>query len=94
MVMKELNIIRCLFGEVERLILIVVASEFVDFNEMVLTYTSCQVLPVLIYTEAAQVSLERPSGAVHRVETVRHLKLLMRERGNGRTSQLFVDIAG
>jgi len=58
-----------------------------------------------IYTEAAQVSLERPSGAVHRVETVRHLQLLMRERGNvlggnphsawkGRTSQLFADIAG
>lgn len=53
MVMKELNIIRCLFGEVERLILIVVASEFVDFGGVVLTYTSCQVLPQ-IYTEAAQ----------------------------------------
>jgi hypothetical protein len=106
MVMKEVNIIRCLFLEVERLILIVVGSEFVDFNEMVpyLYFVPGPACPQ-IYTEAAQVSLERPSGAVHRVETVRHLKLLMRERGNvlggnphsawkGWTSQLFADIAG
>ena len=40
-----------------------------------------------IYAEAVQVSLERPSGAIHRVEAVRHLRLLMRERGNGLRSR-------
>ena len=59
MVMKELNIIRCLFGEVERLILIVVASEFVDSNEIVFTYTSCQVLPVLRSTPRLRRSVSR-----------------------------------